>query len=102
MTLSLVTSAPCIAANCWCTGWDFARPQDAAGGLDRFEFRELHRHGDNKVRQVSYVGRSPHEAFFTPDGKEVWVSIRGEDYIAVLDARTGKEAARIRCLMVPE
>ena len=50
----------------------------------------------NKVRQVTYVGRSPHEAFFTPDGKEVWVSIRGEDYVAVLDASTGKERARIQ------
>jgi YVTN family beta-propeller protein len=45
---------------------------------------------------VAYVGRSPHEAFFTPDGKEVWVSIRGEDYVAVLDASTGKERARIQ------
>ena len=49
----------------------------------------------NAVRQTTYVGRSPHEAFFTPDGREVWVSIRGEDYIAVLDAATGKETARI-------
>src|SRR3954453_8897953 len=31
----------------------------------------------NTVRHVAYVGRSPHEAFFTPDGSEVWVSIRG-------------------------
>ena len=28
----------------------------------------------NKVRHIAYVGRSPHEAFFTPDGKEVWVT----------------------------
>src|SRR5215475_4162942 len=39
----------------------------------------------NAVKRVTYVGRSPHEAFFTPDGKEVWVTIRGENYIAVLD-----------------
>ena len=32
----------------------------------------------NAVKHVTYVGRSPHEAFFTPDGKEVWVSVRGE------------------------
>jgi DNA-binding beta-propeller fold protein YncE len=25
---------------------------------------------------VSYVGRSPNEAFFTPNGKEVWVTAR--------------------------
>jgi hypothetical protein len=31
----------------------------------------------NAVKHVTYVGRSPHEAFFTPDGKEVWVTVRG-------------------------
>ena len=50
----------------------------------------------NTVKHVAYVGRSPHEAFFTPDGKEVWVSIRGEDYIAVLDAATYAEITRIK------
>ena len=25
----------------------------------------------NKVKHTTYVGRSPHEAFFTPDGREV-------------------------------
>src|SRR6202041_969521 len=34
----------------------------------------------NAVKHISYVGRSPHEAFFTPDGSEVWVTVRGEDY----------------------
>src|SRR5215831_11126121 len=42
----------------------------------------------NAVKHTTYVGRSPHEAFFTPDGKEVWVTVRGEDYIAVLDGHT--------------
>ena len=37
----------------------------------------------NAVKHVTYVGRSPHEAFFTPDGKEVWVTVRGENYISV-------------------
>ena len=41
-------------------------------------------------------GRSPHEAFFTPDGKEVWVTVRGEDYVAVLDGTTFEEKARIK------
>jgi len=50
----------------------------------------------NAVKQVTYVGRSPHEAFFTPDGKEVWVSVRGEDYVAVLDGKTFREKARIK------
>lgn len=49
----------------------------------------------NAVKGTTYVGRSPHEAFFTPDGKEVWVSVRGEDYIAVLDGTTFKEMSRI-------
>src|SRR3954451_19902079 len=39
----------------------------------------------NTVRHTTYVGRSPHEAFFTPDGGELWVTVRGEDYISVLD-----------------
>src|SRR5262249_21222947 len=34
----------------------------------------------NVVKHVTYVGRSPHEAFFTPDGREVWVAVRGENY----------------------
>jgi YVTN family beta-propeller protein len=49
----------------------------------------------NAVKHVTYVGRSPHEAFFTPDGKEVWVSVRGENYIAVLDGQTYHEKSRI-------
>lgn len=49
----------------------------------------------NTVKHTTYVGRSPHEAFFTPDGKEVWVTVRGENYISVLDARTYAEIARI-------
>jgi YVTN family beta-propeller protein len=47
------------------------------------------------VKHTTYVGRSPHEAFFTPDGKEVWVTVRGENYIAVLDGRTYQERGRI-------
>ncbi len=49
----------------------------------------------NAVKHVTYVGRSPHEAFFTPDGKEVWVTVRGESYVAVLDGTTYEERARI-------
>jgi len=50
----------------------------------------------NAIRHTTYVGRSPHEAFFTPDGSEVWVTVRGEDYVAVLDGKTFEEKARIR------
>src|SRR5215472_17983748 len=49
----------------------------------------------NAVKHVTYVGRSPHEAFFTPDGKEVWVVVRGENYVAVLDGATYQEKTRI-------
>ena len=52
----------------------------------------------NLVKHTSYVGRSPHEAIFTPDGKEVWVTVRGEDYIQVLD---GKSYAPINHIAVP-
>src|SRR4029078_2810700 len=45
----------------------------------------------NDVKHTTYVGRSPHEAFFTPDGTEVWVTVRGEDYVAVLDGKTYEE-----------
>src|SRR5271169_3279603 len=50
----------------------------------------------NAIKHVTYVGRSPHEAFFTPDGKEVWVTVRGEDYVAVLDGQTLEEKTRIK------
>ncbi|WP_036000312.1 YncE family protein [Paraburkholderia caribensis] len=49
----------------------------------------------NAVKHVTYVGRSPHEAFFTPDGKEVWVTVRGENYVDVLDGKTYEEKTRI-------
>jgi YVTN family beta-propeller protein len=49
----------------------------------------------NAVKHMTYVGRSPHEAFFTPDGKEVWVTVRGENYISVLDAKDFTEKTRI-------
>ena len=49
----------------------------------------------NAIKHVTYVGRSPHEAFFTPDGKEVWVTVRGENYISVIDAASFAEKRRI-------
>ena len=49
----------------------------------------------NAIKHVTYVGRSPHEAFFTPDGKEVWVTVRGENYISVIDAASYAEKKRI-------
>lgn len=49
----------------------------------------------NSVRHVTYVGRSPHEAFYTMDGTEVWVVVRGENYVSVLDGTTYEEKTRI-------
>src|SRR5882672_12793620 len=49
----------------------------------------------NTVKHVTYVGRSPHEAFFTRDGSEVWVAVRGENYVSVLDGTTYEEKTRI-------
>jgi len=49
----------------------------------------------NAVKHTTYVGRSPHEAFYTPDGREVWVTVRGENYVSVLDAATYQEKTRI-------
>src|ERR1700760_4893605 len=50
----------------------------------------------NAVKHTTYVGRAPHEAFFTQDGKEVWVTIRGEDYVLVLDGTSFEEKTRIK------
>src|SRR3954468_19985405 len=50
----------------------------------------------NRVKHTTYVGGSPHEAFFTQGGSEVWVTVRGEDYVAVLDGATYTEKARIQ------
>src|SRR5215469_10271183 len=50
----------------------------------------------NTVKGTVYVGRSPHEAFFTPDGNELWVTVRGEDYVSVIDPNQMKETRRIQ------
>jgi YVTN family beta-propeller protein len=49
----------------------------------------------NKVKGVTYIGRSPHEGFFTADGREVWAVVRGENYISVINPATFKETRRI-------
>jgi len=49
----------------------------------------------NKVKGTIYVGRSPHEAFFTKDGRELWVTVRGENYVSVIDPSQMKEIRRI-------
>lgn len=38
-----------------------------------------------------FVGREPHEPTFTRNGRELWVTVRGEDRIAVLDVQKARE-----------
>jgi YVTN family beta-propeller protein len=43
------------------------------------------------------VGREPHEPTFTRNGKELWVAVRGEDRIAILDLEAAvKESGGVR------
>ncbi|MBU0960282.1 MAG: beta-propeller fold lactonase family protein [Proteobacteria bacterium] len=37
------------------------------------------------------VGREPHEPTFSRNGKEIWVALRGEDRIAILDTEKAKK-----------
>ncbi|MEO8408717.1 MAG: hypothetical protein ABI476_09830, partial [Oxalobacteraceae bacterium] len=55
----------------------------------------------NKVKGITYIGRSPHEGFFSADGKEVWVVVRGENYISVIDPNTFRETRRIETTASP-
>src|SRR4051812_24488324 len=50
---------------------------------------------DNKVVTTTYLGRSPHEGFVAPDGKTLWVAVRGQRYVSVLSTGTGRELQRI-------
>jgi DNA-binding beta-propeller fold protein YncE len=50
----------------------------------------------NAIKGKIYVGRAPHEAFFTPDGRELWITVRGEDYVSVVDPVRMKEIRRIQ------
>jgi YVTN family beta-propeller protein len=43
----------------------------------------------------TYVGRNPHEPRFTKNGAEIWVTVRGENYVVILDALSLKERSRI-------
>lgn len=44
-----------------------------------------------RITSGIFVGREPHEPTFTRNGKELWVTVRGEDRIAVLDVERAKE-----------
>lgn len=73
--------------------WDHRTIAVVAIGSNSVSFIDT---ATNEVKHVTYLGRSPHEAFFTPDDREVWVTVRGQDYIAVIDTSTFQETRRIR------
>ena len=50
---------------------------------------------NDSIIKTLYIGRSPHEATFTPNGKQVWVTVRGEAYISVIDADKMVEIKRV-------
>lgn len=51
----------------------------------------------NRLTSGILVGREPHEPTFTRNGKEVWVAVRGEDRIAILDTEAAlKESGGVR------
>jgi YVTN family beta-propeller protein len=56
---------------------------------------QLIRTRNNQLATTTYLGRSPHEGFVSPDGKTLWVAVRGQRYIAVLSTQTGREVGRI-------
>ncbi len=51
---------------------------------------------NNKVLKTIYVWRSQqHEPTFTPDDKQIWISVRGEAYVSVIDVDSMKEVKQI-------
>lgn len=50
----------------------------------------------NRVLGTIYLRRAPHEGFFTPDCRELWVAVRGEDRVAVIDVNKMQEVDRIQ------
>lgn len=55
----------------------------------------------NTIQQTFYVGRAPHEGFISPNGQELWVAVRGQDYVSVIDLKKGREIKRIQTALSP-
>jgi YVTN family beta-propeller protein len=70
----------------------------------------------NALVDTFYVGRAPHEGFVTPDGRELWIAVRGQNWVSVIDLKklaetqtggaldsgtVGDEIARIRTAAGP-
>jgi YVTN family beta-propeller protein len=49
-----------------------------------------------RITSGVFVGREPHEPTFTRNGRELWVTVRGEDRIAVLDVAKMREESEGR------
>jgi YVTN family beta-propeller protein len=47
-----------------------------------------------RITSGVFVGREPHEPTFSRNGQEIWVAVRGEDRIAVLDTQNAVRASR--------
>ena len=57
----------------------------------------------DRITSGILVGREPHEPTFTRNGKELWVAVRGEDRIAILDVEAAiKESGGVRAGAVRE
>jgi YVTN family beta-propeller protein len=56
---------------------------------------QLIRTQNNELASTTYLGRSPHEGFVSPDGKTLWVAVRGQRYVAVISTQTGREVGQI-------
>src|SRR5215475_5406228 len=92
----------CLSCSAIAEQAPWARPDIAVSGRDRVYCADQTSNtvsvidpAENKVKGVIYVGRSPHEAFFTPNGQELWVTVRGENYVSVIDPAQMKETRRI-------
>lgn len=51
--------------------------------------------------KVVPVGNQPEAIAITPDGKELWVGLNGEDALVVLDARTLEVKTKLACARLP-
>ena len=45
----------------------------------------------NTIRDKFYVGRAPHEGFITPDGRELWIAVRGQNWVTVIDLHRAEQ-----------
>ena len=47
------------------------------------------------------IGREPHEPTFTRDGRELWIAVRGEDRIAIMDLQRSSTVRYVETLNGP-